>query len=164
MAAAASFYFIFAFHQRPFDTVMIWLISILPLWSVFSLKLLQFGGRHLKWKYQHINTKASGYIDIQCILYIDTITYRQLKRILLVLKRQSQNRREQQKEKHLSSEIERERNSSWYSAAILSPKIKDKALTIWLADVTHSASYHIRVFWYACCLYFEESASEHLSV
>ena len=58
----------------------------------------------------------------------------------------------------------RERNSCWYSAAILSPKIKDKALTIWLADVTHLASYHIRVFWYACCLYFEGSASEHLSV
>ena len=58
----------------------------------------------------------------------------------------------------------RERNSCWYSAAILSPKIKDKALTIWLADVTHLASYHIRVFWYACCLYFEESASEHLSI
>ena len=149
------FYFIFAFHQRPFDTVMIWLISILPLWSVFSLKLLQFGGRHLKWKYQHINIKASRYIDIYRYHYLpsaqaDPLGFEQAKP-------------EQERAAKRKASPFRERNSCWYSAAILSPKIKDKALTIWLADVTHLASYHIRVFWYACCLYFEGSASEHLS-
>ena len=99
----------------------------------------QFGGRQLKWKYQHINIKASRYIDIYWYHYLpsaqaDPLGFEEAKP-------------EQERAAKRKASPFRERNSCWYSAAILSPKIKDKALTIWLADVTHLASYHIRVFW-----------------
>ena len=163
MAAAASFLFYFCVSPKTFwhsdDLININLATMISI--SFKSRGSPVWGETIKVK---ISTYQYKSLSIYLYILIPLPTVSSSSSSWFWTGKASERTGESSKKKSISVQREKERDSSWYSAAILSLKIKDKALTIWLADVTHLASYHIRVFWYACCLYFQASASEHLSV